>query len=151
MSFSSNEFASKSSRVTDLWGCRSLVVVSYVQRRKRRRRRWCHKRMSSPEEIKVRESLFSASSASSSTEKKRRHHNKSGAVDGGSGGSSRSALSANSGRGRPWRSTFAGKPRSARRAIVRAPWTSPIAAHHLAALQVRTFLRMIVIGTTCCC
>lgn len=40
-------------------------------------------------------------------------------------------------RGRPWRSVFARKPRSSRRAIVAAPWTSPVAAHHLAAVQVR--------------
>lgn len=41
------------------------------------------------------------------------------------------------GRGRPWRSPFVQKPRSLRRAIVAAPWTSPVAAHNLAAVQVR--------------
>lgn len=40
-------------------------------------------------------------------------------------------------RGRPWRSPFARKPRSLRRAIIAAPWTSPVAAHHLAAVLVR--------------
>lgn len=50
-----------------------------------------------------------------------------------------SALSAGwvAGRGRPWRSPFARKPRSLRRAIVAAPWTSPVVAHHLAAVHVR--------------
>ncbi|CAM9641858.1 unnamed protein product [Ectocarpus sp. 8 AP-2014] len=44
-------------------------------------------------------------------------------------------------RGRPWRSVFARKPRSSRRAIVAAPWTSPVAAHHLAAVQIQRHVR----------
>lgn len=119
-------------------------------------------RMSSPEEVKVRESLFSSASSD--------HVNRSDwrcSGGGGSGGSdqtseyppqdtapadSRAAtctayIPASSsygtaggwkgGRGRPWRSLFARKPRALRRAIVTAPWTSPIAAHHLAAVLVR--------------
>lgn len=39
-------------------------------------------------------------------------------------------------RGTPWNSVFARKARRAQRAIIRAPWTSPVAAHHLAATEV---------------
>ncbi|CAM9680818.1 unnamed protein product, partial [Scytosiphon promiscuus] len=45
------------------------------------------------------------------------------------------------GRGRPWRGAFASKPRSLRRAIVAAPWTSPVAAHHLAAVEIQRCVR----------
>ena len=50
-------------------------------------------------------------------------------------------------RGRPWLSLFARKPKSARRAILRAPWTFPVAAYHLAAIQVRLSER--VQGISC--
>lgn len=121
--------------------------------------------MSSPEELKVRESLFSSTSSD--------HVNASDWRCSGGGGDQTSeslrqdpapaykrvatrrttATSAayfpasslsygtiagwKGGRGRPWRSLFARKPRALRRAIVASPWTSPIAAHHLAAVLVR--------------
>ncbi|CAN0239235.1 unnamed protein product, partial [Ectocarpus sp. 6 AP-2014] len=49
-------------------------------------------------------------------------------------------------RGRPWRSVFARKPRSSRRAIVAAPWTSPVAAHHLAAVQIQRHVRGFIVN-----
>lgn len=113
--------------------------------------------MSSPEEVNVRESLFSASVDQAWTAKQ--------SDDGSSGGglqpeeenlyyqqyrgrpSERNTTSLKrdlmltagwrGGRGSPWRSIFARKPRSTRRAVMRAPWISPVAAHHLAALEVR--------------
>ncbi|CAM9158432.1 unnamed protein product, partial [Ectocarpus fasciculatus] len=51
-------------------------------------------------------------------------------------------------RGRPWRSVFSRKPRSSRRAIVAAPWTSPVAAHHLAAVQIQRHVRGFIANTS---
>lgn len=113
--------------------------------------------MASPGEVKVRESLFSASSEQtyvvngSDTRsgggeppsqnpgrlpqcRQDRPSNDSVAIAGKRGPS---PAGRNWGRGRPWPSRFALKSRLARRAIIQAPWISPVAAHHLAASQVR--------------
>ena len=120
--------------------------------------------MSSPEGVKVRESLFSTSSDRACTfshhaddagidiDGGARQENPSNLLQGRQGRHDRSpqaragitartacppAAGWKSGRGRPWRSTFARKPATAQRVIIRAPWTSPVAAYHLAALHVR--------------
>lgn len=59
------------------------------------------------------------------------------------GGGGISRVGWRGGRGRPWRSTFTRKPRCSRRAIIRAPWTSPVAAYHLAAVEVRFHLELV--------
>lgn len=136
--------------------------------------------MSSPEELKVRESLFSSESPGHASDSDWRCSGE------GSGGvedqaseyprrsqrqdldtrkttatsaayipeSSLSCATATGwkgGRGRPWRSLFARKPRNLRRAIVAAPWTSPIAAHHLAAILVSHLTAGGQIAFACLC
>lgn len=141
--------------------------------------------MPAPEEVKVRESLFSTDSSGCNNDdsgcgnaagagdaaggfsRRRSTRDRQGRNQQGQRAEERVATSAayipassschapsagwRGGRGRPWGSPFARKPRSWQRAVVSEPWTSPVAAHHLAAIQVRLYPYQEALQHNCIC